>query len=81
MREIAEVAEFRIELKTVRAMQELCVAIEPIPEAADTVTQLMERVQSALRQRLGFIVDVRTVAPGEFPRFELKSRRIVRDES
>lgn len=81
VREIAEVAEFRIELKTVRAMQELCVAIEPTVAAAETVALLIERVQSALRQRLGFIVDVRAVAPGEFPRFELKSRRIVRDES
>ena len=80
VREIAEVAEFRIELRTVRAMQELCVAIEPTPEAADTSAQLMERVQAALRQRLGFFVDVRAVAPGEFPRFELKSRRIVREE-
>ena len=81
VREIAEVAEFRIELKTVRAMQELCVAIEPTVAAAETAALLIERVQSALRQRLGFIVDVRAVAPGEFPRFELKSRRIVRDES
>ena len=62
-------------------MQELCVAIEPTPEASDSAAQLIERVQSALRQRLGFIMDVRLVAPGEFPRFELKSRRIVRDES
>ena len=80
VREIAEVAEFRIELRTVRAMHELCVAIEPIPEATDTAAQLMERVQAALRQRLGFIVDVRAVSPGEFPRFELKSRRIVQVE-
>ena len=81
VREIAEVAEFRIELKTVRAMQEICVAIEPVPEAADTVVQLTERVQSALRQRLGFVIDVRSVAAGELPRFELKSRRVVREES
>ena len=81
VREIPEVAEFRIELRTVRAMQELCVAIEPTPEAVDTVSRLIERVQSALRQRLGFVVDVRSAAPGELPRFELKSRRIVREES
>ena len=81
VREFTEVAEFRIELRAVRAMQELCVAIEPTPEAADSAAQLTERVRSALRQRLGFIMDVRLVAPGEFPRFELKSRRIVRDES
>ena len=62
-------------------MQELCVVVEPTVEAADISALLIERVQSALRQRLGFIVDVRAAAPGELPRFELKSRRIVRDES
>lgn len=79
VREIAAVAEFRIELKTVRAMQELCVAIEPTPETAESSAQLVEKVQSALRQRLGFVVDVRAVAPGDLPRFELKSRRLVRE--
>ena len=81
VREIAEVAEFQIELKTVRAMQELCVAIEPTTEAAGAATELVDRVQAALRQRLGFVIEVRSVAPGELPRFELKSRRIVRAES
>ena len=79
IREIADVAEFRIELKTVRAMQELCVAIEPVSVAAEGSAELVERVQSALRQRLGFVVDVRAVNPGDLPRFELKSRRIVRE--
>ncbi len=78
VREIIEVAEFRIELRTVRAMQELCVAIEPIVDAVADVEQLKSKVQSALRQRLGFVIDVRAVSPGELPRFELKSRRIVR---
>lgn len=81
VREIAEVAEFRIELKTVRAMQEICVVIEPTPESASAAAQLIGRVQAALRQRLGFVVDVRAVAPGELPRFELKSRRVLRVES
>ena len=80
VREIAEVAEFRIELRTVRAMQELCVTIEPTSDATDIAGQLVERVQSALRQRLGFVVEVRTAALGELPRFELKSRRVVRIE-
>ena len=79
--EIAEVAEFQIELRPVRAMQELCVAIEPTTEAAGAATELVDRVQAALRQRLGFVIEVRSVAPGELPRFELKSRRIVRAES
>lgn len=80
VREIAGVAEFRIELRTVRAMQELNVTIEPASDAADIADQLVERVQSALRQRLGFVIDVRAAAAGELPRFELKSRRVVRIE-
>ena len=81
VREIAEVAEFRIELKTVRAMQELCVAVEPTGEAANATAELVSRVETALRQRLGFVIEVRSVAPGELPRFELKSRRVVRIDS
>ena len=52
----------------IRALQRLCLRGGSI-----------ERVQSALRQRLGFVVDVRAVNPGDLPRFELKSRRIVRE--
>ncbi len=78
VREIPEVAEFRIEVNTVRAMQDLCIAVEPTAEAAGIVTEVVDRVQSALRQRLGFVIEVRAVSIGELPRFELKSRRIVR---
>lgn len=78
IREIAEVAEFQIELRTNRAMQELCVAIEPSPAAIREVETLVDKVRSALRQRLGFVIDVRAVAEGVLPRFELKSRRVVR---
>ncbi len=78
IREIAEVAEFQIELRTNRAMQELCVAIEPSPAAVREVESLVEKVRSALRQRLGFVIDVRAVSEGVLPRFELKSRRVVR---
>lgn len=77
VREIPEVAEFQIELTTVRAMQELNVVIEPVPTEQD-VAALIGRVQSLLKQRLGFDISVRGAAPGELPRFELKSRRVVR---
>jgi phenylacetate-CoA ligase len=77
VREIPEVAEFQIELMTVRAMQELSVVIEPVPTEQDAAS-LIGRVQSLLKQRLGFDISVRGAAPGELPRFELKSRRVVR---
>jgi len=80
VREITDVAEYQIELKTVRAMQELCVVIEPTSDTAGNAAQLLQQVQSALRQRLGFVIDVRAVTPGELPRYELKSRRVVKME-
>lgn len=80
VREIADVAEFQIELRTSRAMQDLCIAIEPTPTIGDGINALIERVRAALRQRLGFVIDVRAVAAGELPRFELKSRRVVKVE-
>lgn len=78
VREISEVAEFQIELRTHRAMLEVCVAIEPSPSLSENPESLVERVRSALRQRLGFVIDVRSVEQGTLPRFEMKSRRVVR---
>lgn len=79
IREITEIVEFRIDVTTVRAMRELCVTIEPLPSVSDVAT-LVSRVAGALRQRLGFSCEVRSAAPGELPRFELKGRRLFRDE-
>jgi len=81
VRGIPEVAEFQLELTTVRELRELCVVIEPTVAAAssqsESQTELLERVRNLLRTRLGFAVDVRGAVPGELPRFEMKSRRIV----
>ncbi len=81
VREIQEVAEFRIDVKTVRAMHELCITIEPVDAAASGIDELVVRVQTSLRQRLGFGCEVRAVEPGALPRFELKGRRLFRDET
>ncbi|MFM7057307.1 MAG: phenylacetate--CoA ligase family protein [Planctomycetota bacterium] len=77
VRGIPEIAEFQIELTTVREMRELCVVIEPVEAAMTAPGELLERVRTELRLRLGFAVDVRVVNPGELPRFEMKSRRVV----
>jgi phenylacetate-CoA ligase len=77
VRGIPEVAEFQLELTTVREMRELCVVIEPTVAAAASECELLERIRNELRTRLGFAVDVRGVVPGELPRFEMKSRRVV----
>ncbi len=76
LREIDDLAEFRIDVKTVRAMHELSITVEP--KSADAGADLQLRVKDSLRNRLGFSCEVLLVAPGELPRFELKARRFHR---
>jgi phenylacetate-CoA ligase len=77
LREIDDVAEFRIDVHTVRSMHELTITVEPVSaESPD----LLKRVKEALRQRLGFVCDVKLAEPGSLPRFELKGRRFHRDD-
>lgn len=64
IREIPEVAEFRIELKTVRAMQELCVAVEPCAEVAEQSVQLIETVKAASVSDWGFRSMSEVLLPG-----------------
>ena len=78
VRELPEIAEFQLELRTVREMQELSVVIEPTVAAGASVELLCGRLRELLGSRLGFAVDVRVVAPGLLPRAEMKSRRFMR---
>lgn len=77
LREIDAVAEFRIDVKTVRAMHELCITVEPTTEAE--AEGLQNVVKASLRKRLGFACEVALADPGELPRFELKGRRFHRE--
>ena len=77
LREIDAVAEFRIDVKTVRSMHELCITVEPTTtESADGLQQI---VMDSLRKRLGFACEVLLAEPGGLPRFELKGRRFHRE--
>ena len=78
LREIDAIAEFRIDVRTVRAMHELCITVEPV--TAEAGQGLQETVTNALRNRLGFACEVALAEPGELPRFELKGRRFHRHE-
>lgn len=80
IREIEEVAEFRIDVRTVRSMHELSITVEPTPSAADHVDKLTATVKDALRKRLGFACEVKAAGVGELPRFELKGRRFHRED-
>jgi len=81
LREIEDIVEFRIEVGTVRSMQQLTIQIEPTATvAADAArtSQLVETVSRRLKDRLNFQVNVVVVKPETLPRFELKGRRFVR---
>lgn len=79
LRELEEVAEFRIDVQTVREMHELCITVEPTPDAADRLESVQDAAARALKQRLGFGCQVKGAEVGELPRFELKGRRFHRE--
>jgi len=68
VRRFDEVGEYRVELSTVREMDELHCRVEAQPDVA-------ERVASAIHRELGIRCRVETVASGTLPRFEMKARR------
>lgn len=73
---LPEVAEYRIEVDRSQVLPVLRIEVEPQPTAvADT---LAERIEHAIRTELLFRAEVRTVPPGTLPRFDMKSRRLVR---
>jgi phenylacetate-CoA ligase len=91
LRGFAEVAEFRATVTQDGPLAQVTLEIEPTAEAlAQTAAQavnaagpsgvatLAERVGRAVQDALHFRADVRTVAPGTLPRFEMKARRFVR---
>lgn len=75
LREIPEVAEFRIEVLERRAMNHVRLVIEPVDEPSE---RLAERIRQAIKDRLQFQTEVDFVGHGQLPRFELKARRFFR---
>ncbi|MGH7199589.1 MAG: phenylacetate--CoA ligase family protein, partial [Planctomycetaceae bacterium] len=80
LREFDAIAEYRIEVRTVRAMQHLRLEIEPVPDAVAQQHQLIETVRRTIKDRLNFTAEVLAVPPNTLPRFELKGRRFARLE-
>ncbi len=68
-----EVSEYRVEVDQSESLTVLRIELEP---ASDSLaTGLAERVDQAFREELLFRAEVRTVAPGSLPRFEMKAHR------
>ncbi|HUG91878.1 MAG TPA: AMP-binding protein [Planctomycetaceae bacterium] len=80
LREFREVAEYRIQVTTVRAMSHLKIEIEPAESLppAFAADALLKDIGRAIKDRLQFQAEVVAVPPGTLPRFELKGRRFVR---
>lgn len=79
LRGFPEIVEFRIEVRTERAMSQMKLVIEPAAALADdTASTLLSRVTQAVKDRLNFVPEVELAKPGSLPRFELKGRRFVR---
>lgn len=79
LREFDDICEFRIEVRTVRAMHHMLIQIEPAAGLSEeAVRRLGERAASAIRDRLNFNAEIEMVAEKSLPRFELKGRRFFR---
>ena len=76
IRRFREVVEFRIVVDQSEALSDLTIEIEPA-DAADA-KRLIGEVSRAIRDELLFRAEVVAVPPSSLPRFELKSRRVIR---
>jgi phenylacetate-CoA ligase len=69
------VAEYRVEIRSGRALTELTVQVEA---ARDGDLDLTHRLESALRNAFALRIPVNMVKRGTLPRFEMKAQRWVR---
>jgi phenylacetate-CoA ligase len=75
IRQVAEVAEYRVEVDSSGPLPSLNVEVEPVASA--TADSVVDRVERAIRDGLLFRARVVAVAPGSLPRFEMKARRVI----
>jgi phenylacetate-CoA ligase len=77
LRSFQEIAEYRVEICQAGSMTEMQIGIEPGPGCTDG-ERLSKQVEAKLRSAFHLRVPVSVCAPGELPRFEMKSRRWIR---
>jgi phenylacetate-CoA ligase len=68
------IAEYRVEIRTDRALPELSIQVEPTHLDAGIV----HRLELALRDALGLRIPVSIVPASSLPRFEMKAQRWIR---
>jgi len=72
------VTEYQVEIQNHRTLPELSIQVEPAPDHAHDST-LPHRLETALRDAFALRIPVSLVPQGSLPRFEMKSRRWIRD--
>lgn len=77
LRDIDDVAEFRVTVKLRQSMHHMTIEIEPTPRvsAGDEAELLLKRVSREIKDRLNFNAEIIGVEPESLPRFELKGKR------
>ncbi len=79
IRQFDGVAEFRIELRAVKAMQHIRIEIEPHPTLGTSdVATLVAQIGDTIKTRWHFQAEVVAATCGSLPRFEMKARRFIR---
>jgi phenylacetate-CoA ligase len=83
IRQFDGVAEYRIEVRSVKSMQHVRIEIEPTAReiAAGDGSRLVKQITDLIKDRWHFQAEVVEVPAGSLPRFEMKGRRFVRVEN
>ncbi|MCG8603486.1 AMP-binding protein [bacterium] len=68
------VAEYRVEVRNNRGMDEMRLLVEPSPSCKST-TSLVDRLQKTLKATFALNIPVNIVSAGTLPRFEMKAKR------
>lgn len=78
LREYREVVEYRLVVDRAGSMADLHIEVEPDPkrDAGD----LAQRIETSVRDRFHFKPRVTLVSAGSLPRFEMKARRLIRND-
>ena len=74
LRRFVDIAEYRVEVRSNRAMEEMQIYIEPAAGVTNP-SSLVEQTQKAFQAALSLRVPVTAVEPGTLPRFEMKAKR------
>lgn len=77
--ECDEVTEYRIEVRSDHTMVQLNIVIEPTP-LCESPIKLSKMVKKKLQEAFPIRIEISTVPPGSLPRFEMKSKRWVRED-